>query len=131
MKHINIILFRHFYFFQNGLIDLWTPKGCHFIKNINAFLHKILSLGFQNSISIFLRVPFLVATLFYTYEYLFELIFGLLTFEDKRVRVLPKTFLRSNIVWCAQDFPGAHDSIFYQWKTSHLSCESWNLAILV
>ena len=44
------------------------------IHNINAFLHKMLNLGFQKFRLIFLRVFFLVATLFWTYGYLFELI---------------------------------------------------------
>ena len=57
-------------------------------------MHKILNLGFQNFRPIFLRVLVLVATLFCTYDYLFDSIFALLTFGDKGVRVLAEPFLK-------------------------------------
>ena len=60
------------------------------------FCKQKLNLGFQNFRTIFLRVLFLVATLFCTYGYLFELILALLlllTFGDKGVRVLAEPFL--------------------------------------
>ena len=44
LKYIIIIVFCHFYLFQNGLIDLQTPKGWHFIKKINTILHKMLKI---------------------------------------------------------------------------------------
>ena len=56
------------------------------------FLHKMLNLGFQNLTPIFLRVLFLVATLFCTYGYLFELIFALLKFECKGVKSISRAF---------------------------------------
>ena len=62
------------------------------------------NLGFQNFRPIFLRVLVLVATLFCTYGYLFELIFALLTFRDKEVRLFAEPFLRSNILWYVQNF---------------------------
>ena len=40
----------------------------------------------------------------YIYSYLFELIFGLLTLGDKGVRVSAGLFLRSKILWYAQNF---------------------------
>ena len=76
----------------------------------------MLNLGFQNFTPIFSRVLFLVATLFCTYGYLFELMFALLTFEDKRVRVLAETFLRSKILWYVQNFQWVQNFIFSQWK---------------
>ena len=76
----------------------------------------MLNLGFQNFTPIFLRVLFLVATLFCTYGYLFELMFAILTFGDKRVRVLAETFLRSKILWYVQNFQWVQNFIFSQWK---------------
>ena len=57
--------------------------------------------GFRNIRHI--RHIFLESTfvLFYTYGYLFELKFALLTFGDKGVRVLAGPFLRSKILWYA------------------------------
>ena len=54
----------------------------------------MLNLGFQNFRPTFLTALFLVATLFCTYDYLFELIFVLLTFGDNEVRVLAEPFVR-------------------------------------
>ena len=56
----------------------------------------MLNLGFQNSRSIFEEYFFLVVTLFSTYGCLFELIFELLTFGDKGVRVLAEPFLKAH-----------------------------------
>ena len=51
------------------------------LKKMNAILHKMLNLGFQNLI--FLKSELLlVATLFLYLCYLFELIFALLTLGD-------------------------------------------------
>ena len=54
LKHLITALFHHFHLFQHGLIDLWTPKGCHFIKK-RFFLDKMLNLGFRNFRPIFLK----------------------------------------------------------------------------
>ena len=44
--------------------------------------------------------------------YLFELIFALLTFGDKGVRVLAWPSRRSKILWYAQNSQWIHNSIF-------------------
>ena len=49
---------------------------------------------------------------FWTYGYLFELIFALLTFVDKGVRVLARLFQRSKILWCVQNFQQVKNFIF-------------------
>ena len=72
----------------------------------------MLNLGFQNFTPIFLRVLFLVATLFCTYGYLFEFIFASLKFECKGVRVLAEPFLSSEILWYAQNFQWVQNLIF-------------------
>ena len=72
----------------------------------------MVNLGFQNFRFIFLRVRFLVATLFCSYGYLFELIFALLTFGDKGVRVLAEPFLRSKTLQYVQNFPWVQNFIF-------------------
>ena len=72
----------------------------------------MLNLGFQNLRLIF-KVLFLVATLFCTYGYLFELIFVLLTFGDKGVT---GPFLRSEILRYVQNFQWVQNFIFSQWK---------------
>ena len=47
-----------------------------------------------------------------TYGYLFELIFALLTFRDKGVRVLARPFQRPKILWHVQSFKCVQNSIF-------------------
>ena len=106
-----IVLFCYFYLFQNGLIDLKTPKGWHFLKKkINSILHKMLNLGFRNFRPIFIMsVLFLVATLFCTYG----MTFSVLTFGYKGVTVLPRLFFRSKILLrYAQNFQWVQNSIF-------------------
>ena len=67
-------------------MGLLTSEGFDFSKKINSILHlKMLNLGFRNFSP--KSVLFSVATSS-TYGYLFELIFVLLAFGDKGVRVL-------------------------------------------
>ena len=80
------------------------------------FLHKMLNLGF-NGLDPFFKSTFLVATLFWAYGFLFELIFALLIFGDKEVRVLAEPFLRSKILWYVQNVQWVQSFIFSQWKT--------------
>ena len=49
---------------------------------------------------------------FCAYGYLSELIFTLLLFGDKGVRVLTGSFHRSKILWHTQNFQWVHSSVF-------------------
>ena len=52
---------------KNGLVDLRTQKGRHFIKKINAILYKMSNLRLRNFRPNFLKnvgLLFLVATFF-------------------------------------------------------------------
>ena len=62
-------------------------------------------------------ILFYLKNFFYTYGYLFELRFALLTFGDKGVRVLAGPFLRSKILRYAQIFEVDSKFHFSQWKT--------------
>ena len=70
-----IILFEHFYLFQNVLIDLLNAKGSHLYQK-QTILDRRLNLVFQNFKSVFQRMHYVSVTSFFsTYGYLFELIF--------------------------------------------------------
>ena len=103
LKHITIILFCHFYLSQNSHIDHWTPNGWHFFIKINAILHKMLKLGFQNVVLISLKSKFLVAT-FCLYLWLFLWVDICIINIWKWVRVLAEPFIKSKILWHAQNF---------------------------
>ena len=78
-------------------------------------MQKMLNLGFRNFRHNFYF--FQLQYFFCAYDYLFELIFALLTFRDKGVIVIVGPFLRLNILWCAQNFQWAKNSVFSKWKT--------------
>ena len=78
----------------------------------------MLNLQFQNFRPIFLNVIlFYLQHVFCSYDYLFEIVFTLLTFRDKWVRVLAGPFLRSKILSYSQNFQWVQNSMFPQWKT--------------
>ena len=78
---------------------------CHFAWNVKPRVSK-----FQNH---FLKSTFFKLQHFFcNYGYLFGLIFALSTFGDKEVKVLPGPFLRSKILWYAQNFQWVQNSSF-------------------
>ena len=94
MKQIIIILFRHFYLFQNDL-DPWSPRGCHFTKKTNAILHKMVNSGFWNFGLIFLRSTFFSCN---TFLYLWLSVWVdicIINFGNEGVRELAGPFQRS------------------------------------
>ena len=114
-----------------ALLTSWTPKGWHFIKN-NKMLFFSWNIEFRVSKpqTHFIKVYFLwLQHLFCTYGYLFELIFALLTFGDKGVRVSAGSFLRPKIMWYAQNLHWVQNSILSRAK--HIFpislINSWNL----
>ena len=126
-----IILVCHFYFFQNGLMGLQSPKGWHFIKEINIVLHKILNWGFQN-----FRPIFFWRALFFSCNTCSERLsvwvdICIINILRQRVKVLVAgLFLNSNMLWYAQNYQWAQNSIFPNGKHtfSHSLINSWNLS---
>ena len=91
---IIIILFCQFYLSQNGFIDTWTPRDCHFAWKIKAILKKILNLGFWNFRSTFLKSVISSCNTFSVFKVICLCWYlHLLTFGDKGVRVLAGPFL--------------------------------------
>ena len=89
-----------------------------FYIKINVLSQKKVEFRVSKFRFIFLKVIlFLVVTLFPYFNYLFELIFALLAFRDKGIRVLVGLLLRSKINWHVQTFPMVSKSIFLHWKT--------------
>ena len=104
-----------------------------------VILHKMLNSGFRDFKSIILKsIPFLVAKFICTYGYLFELIFALLTFGYKGIRVLVGPFSRSKSLRYTQNFQWVHNSIFPNGKhicsnslTISLNLGKWDITFIM
>ena len=72
----------------------------------------MLKLWFRNFRPIFLKNSFQLQHFYCTYGYLLELVFAFIRFRNKGVRVLAGPFVRSKILWYAQNFQWAQNLIF-------------------
>ena len=86
---------------------------CHFVKNVEFTVSK-LQTHFFKDFTFFSHNTFSILNLF-------ELIFALLTFRDKGVRVLGGPFLRLKILRYAQNFQWVQNFIFPNGK--HISSQ--------
>ena len=59
------------------------------------------------------------------------MIFALLTFRVKRVRLLARSFLRSNILWHKQNFRWVQNSIFPNWLINSWNLRKWNISLIM
>ena len=75
------------------------------MKNINAFFAYNVEFRVSKLQTDFLRILFLLVKLFCSHDYLFELIFALLTLADKGLRVLAEFFLRPKNPEAPAKFP--------------------------
>ena len=78
----------------------------------------MLNLGFRNFSLTFSKSTFFSCNTFSVlmYDYLFELILAFLTFGDKGVRVLGKTFPKAKPFAVSQNFQGVQKPIFLNGK---------------